>query len=61
MRLKRGAGARTWPENARSWARPQRGIVGGRLGMTDMWARRDKERESERGEKERHRQIGPTE
>jgi hypothetical protein len=23
--LKRGAGARTWPENARSWARPWQG------------------------------------
>jgi hypothetical protein len=37
--LKRGAGARTWPENAQTWARPRRGIVGGRLGMTDRWAR----------------------
>ena len=26
--LKRGAGARTWPENARSWARPRRGDRG---------------------------------
>jgi hypothetical protein len=26
--LKRGAGARTWPENARPWARPQRGDRG---------------------------------
>jgi hypothetical protein len=26
--LKRGAGAGTWPENARSWARPQRGDRG---------------------------------
>jgi hypothetical protein len=26
--LKRGAGARTWPENARSWARPRRGDCG---------------------------------
>jgi hypothetical protein len=42
--LKRGADARTWPENARSWARPRRGIVGGRLGMADRWARRDRER-----------------
>jgi hypothetical protein len=23
--LKRGAGARTWPENARTWVRPRRG------------------------------------
>jgi hypothetical protein len=59
--FKRGAGARTWPENERSWARPRWGIVGGRLGMTDKWARWDRERESGRGEKERRRQIGPTE
>jgi hypothetical protein len=26
--LKRGAGARTWPENVRSWARPRRGDRG---------------------------------
>jgi hypothetical protein len=26
--FKRGAGARTWPDNARSWARPQRGDRG---------------------------------
>jgi hypothetical protein len=26
--LKRGAGARTWPENARSWARPRQGDRG---------------------------------
>jgi hypothetical protein len=59
--FKRDAGARTWPENVRSWARPRRGIVGGRLWMTNRWARRDKDRESGRGEKERRRQIGPTE
>jgi hypothetical protein len=43
--LKRGVDTRTWPENARTWARPRRGIVGGRLGMSDRWARRDRERE----------------
>jgi hypothetical protein len=26
--LKRGAGARTWPENAQTWARPRRGDRG---------------------------------
>jgi hypothetical protein len=26
--LKKGAGAWTWPENARTWARPQRGDRG---------------------------------
>jgi hypothetical protein len=36
--LKRGVGTRTW-------ARPRRGIVDGRLGMTDRWAQRDRERE----------------
>jgi hypothetical protein len=39
--LKRGAGARTWPENARSWARPRWGDRG-RL-------RTAGQRESERG------------
>jgi hypothetical protein len=29
--LKRGVGARTWPENARTWARPRGEIVGERL------------------------------
>jgi hypothetical protein len=59
--LKRGADAGTWPENARTWARPRRGIMGERLGTGDRWVRRDRERESGRGEKERRRQIGPTE
>jgi hypothetical protein len=35
--LKRGAGAGTWPENARTWARPRRGIVGEMLGTADRW------------------------
>jgi hypothetical protein len=43
-RFKRDAGARTWPENARSWVRPQRGIMGGRLGVSDRLDRRDRER-----------------
>jgi hypothetical protein len=41
--FKSDAGARTWPENARSWACPRRGIMGGRLRMTNRWARRDRE------------------
>jgi hypothetical protein len=49
--LKRGAGTRTWPENARSWACPRRGIMSGTLGMTDRWARRDRERERARRER----------
>jgi hypothetical protein len=43
-RLKRGVGARTWPENVRTWVRPQWGIVGERLGTTDRGGRRDRER-----------------
>jgi hypothetical protein len=48
-RLKRGAGARTWPENARSWARPRHGdrgrevedeLTGGDGGTEREWARR---------------------
>jgi hypothetical protein len=42
--LKRGAGAGMWLENARTWARPRRGSVGERLGTTDRWGRRDRER-----------------
>jgi hypothetical protein len=47
--LKRGAEARTWPENARSWARPRRGIVGRRLETADRWGLWDRERERESG------------
>jgi hypothetical protein len=32
--LKRGGNVKRWPEIARSWARPRRGIVGGRLGTS---------------------------
>jgi hypothetical protein len=46
--LKRGTGARTWPENMRSWARPQREIMGERLETANRWGRRDRERERER-------------
>jgi hypothetical protein len=42
--LKRGTDAGTWPENARTWARPWRGIVGDRLGTTDRWGRLDRVR-----------------
>jgi hypothetical protein len=44
--VKRGAGARTWLENVRSWARPRREIVGERLETTDRWGRQNRERES---------------
>jgi hypothetical protein len=59
-RFKRGVGARTWPENARSWARPLREdrgrevedeLTGGDGGTKREWAR---------GEKERRRQLWPT-
>jgi hypothetical protein len=45
---KGGAGARTWPENARSWARPWREIMGERLETADRWGRWNRERESAR-------------
>jgi hypothetical protein len=46
--FKRGSGARSWPENARSWARPQRGdrgrevrdeLTGGQREGKRAWAR----------------------
>jgi hypothetical protein len=57
--LKRGTGAQTWPENARTWARPRWRIVGGRLGMTNRWGRQDRKRERER-ERARARETAPT-
>jgi hypothetical protein len=59
--LKRGVGAVAWLENAWTWARLRREIVVERLGTADRWGWRDRERKSGRGEKERCRQIGPTE
>jgi hypothetical protein len=65
--LKRGAGARTWPENARTWAHLRREIVGERLGTADRWGRRerererDRERESERARGKQRRQLGSIE
>jgi hypothetical protein len=53
--LKTGTDAGTWLENARTWARPRRGIVGERLGTADRWGRRDKERE-----RAREKGMGPT-
>jgi hypothetical protein len=44
--LKRGEDVRRWPENARSWARPRRGMWAGGWGRTDRWARQDREREA---------------
>jgi hypothetical protein len=57
--LKRGAGAGTWPENARTWARPQRGIVGERLGTAHRWGRRDKEGSERAGERNGTDSPGP--
>jgi hypothetical protein len=54
-RLKRGAGARTRPENARTWARPRRGIVGKRLGTADSGVEG-----TEREASERARETAPT-
>jgi hypothetical protein len=59
--LKRGAGARTSPENAWTWTSPWRGIVGERLGTADRWGRRDtegSERTGERNDTDRPRQWG---
>jgi hypothetical protein len=46
--LKRGVGARTWPENARSWARPRWGDRGREVrdGLTggDSGTERERER-----------------
>jgi hypothetical protein len=50
-RLKRGTGAGTWPENARTWARPRRGIVGERLETADRWGWRDREGSERAGER----------
>jgi hypothetical protein len=46
-----GAGARTWLDNARTWARQRRGIMGERLGTTDRWGRRDREGNEHAGER----------
>jgi hypothetical protein len=57
--LKRGARARTWPENAQSWARPRWGrswVRGSR--QADRWGRRVREREGARGGEWR-RQLWP--
>jgi hypothetical protein len=58
--LKRGTGARTWPENVRSWARPRREIMGERLETVDRWGRRDRERGSGRARGKQRRQLDPT-
>jgi hypothetical protein len=66
-RARGSKGARTWPENVRSWARPRREIVGERLETADRWGQREKERVrarelapigmSHRTEKERGREA----
>jgi hypothetical protein len=57
--LKRGVGAGTWPENARTWACPRRGIVGKRLGTADRWGRRDREGSKRAGERNGADRPGP--
>jgi hypothetical protein len=57
--LKRGVGTGTWPENARTWARPWRGIVGERLGTDDRWGRRDREGSKRAGERNGADRPGP--
>jgi hypothetical protein len=59
--LKRGAGARMWPENARSWVRPRRGDRGREVRdvLTGGDGRSEREREGTGG-KERCRQLWPT-
>jgi hypothetical protein len=57
--LKRGAGAGTWLENVRMWARPRRGIVGERLGTADRWGRRDREGSERASERNGTDRLGP--
>jgi hypothetical protein len=61
--LKRGVGARTWPENAWTWARPRRGDRGreveDELTGGDGGTERERERERER-EQARARDTAPT-
>ena len=52
-------GAGTWPENARTWACPRRGIVGKRLGTADRWGRRDREGSKRAGERNGADRPGP--
>jgi hypothetical protein len=72
-RLKRGEDVRRWPKIARSWVRPRRGIVGGRLGTSlqvglarqrEKWAR-VREDDADKpipwgSERERARWLAPT-
>jgi hypothetical protein len=57
--LKRGAGAGTWPENVRTWARPRWSIVGERLGAADRWGRRGREGSEHVGERNGADRPGP--
>jgi hypothetical protein len=49
--FKRGAGTWMWPENAQTWVRPRRGIMGERLGTTDRWGQQDREGNEHAGER----------
>jgi hypothetical protein len=57
--LKRGGDTGMWPENARTWACPRRGIVSERLGTADRWGRRDTEGSEHAGERNGADKHGP--
>jgi hypothetical protein len=59
-RLKRGAGAWTWPENARSWARPWRGDHGWEVEDDLTGGDGGTEREAGARARGRRRQARPT-
>jgi hypothetical protein len=59
-RLKRGAGARTWPENARSWPRPRRGDHGREVEDELTGGDGGAEREADARARGRRRQAWPT-
>jgi hypothetical protein len=57
--LKRGAGTRTWPENAQTWVCPRGRIVGKMLGTTDRWGQRDREGSKRAGDRNDADKPGP--
>jgi hypothetical protein len=60
-RLKRGTGARTWPENAWTWARPRRGDRGREVEDELTGGDGGTEREADAHARGRRRQAWPTE
>jgi hypothetical protein len=60
VRLKRGAGSRTWPKKTRLWARPRRGDRGREV--RDGWqVGTEGQRERAGARRKQRRQVGPTE